>query len=334
MRRTIALLVAAQLAVAPSSFVSIAYATGVQPAQATAVQREQAQSKFVKGKELFAQKKFDAAYEQFRGSMEIVASPNARLYAARSLREMGKLVEAYVEFGRTEVEAKELAPQDPRYAKTGESAAAERKEIEPKLGFVTIKLDHASDGTTLEVNGEEVKRAQWGEPTPVVPGTTKVVVKTTGATPIEKSVPVSAGQKSEVSIDATAPGGGGSNGDAVITEQPKSGPESPSQPTDLRTWSYVAGGVGVVGLVTFGVFGAMSRSKYNDLKDTCGGHCPPSRQDDIDSGKRSQTIANIGLVVGIVGVATGVTLFVLSGKKKQSTEVVASPSWIGVRGVF
>lgn len=333
MRRTIALLVAAQLAVAPLSFVSIAQAVGVQPAQATAVQREQAQSKFVKGKELFAQKKFDAAYEQFRGSMEIVASPNARLYAARSLREMGKLVEAYVELGRTEVEAKELAPQDPRYAKTGEAAAAERKEIEPKLGFVTIKLDHGSDGTTLQVNGEEVQRAQWGEPTPVLPGATKIVVKPVGGTPIEKSVTVAAGQKTEISIDATAPNGGGDASPAK-TEESKPGPEAPSQPTDLRTWSYVAGGVGVVGLVTFGVFGAMSRSKYNDLKDSCHGPCPPSRQDDIDSGKRSQTIANIGLVVGIVGVATGVTLFVLSGKKKQTTEVVASPSWIGVRGVF
>jgi hypothetical protein len=333
MRRTIALLVAAQLAVAPLSYVSVARAIGVQPAQATAVQREQAQSKFVKGKELFAQKKFDAAYEQFRGSMEIVASPNARLYAARSLREMGKLVEAYVEFGRTEVEAKELAPQDPRYAKTGESAAAERKDIEPKLGFVTIKLDHASDGTTLQVNGEEVHPAQWGEATPVLPGPTKVVVKPAGGTTIEKTVTVTAGQRLDLPIDATAPGGGDSGG-AVTTEQPKTGPEAPSQPMDLRTWAYVAGGVGVAGLVTFGVFGAMSRSKYDDLKDSCGGRCPPSRQDDIDSGKRSQTIANIGLVVGVVGVATGVTLFVLSGKKKQTTEVVASPSWIGVRGVF
>ncbi|MGZ6083852.1 MAG: tetratricopeptide repeat protein [Polyangiales bacterium] len=327
MRTTIALLLAAQLAVAP-----FASAVGVQPAQATPVQREQAQAKFVKGRDLFAKKKYAEALEQFRGSMEIVASPNARLYAARSLREMGKLVEAYVEFGRTEIEAKELAPQDPRYVKTGESAAAERKEIEPKLGFVTIKIDHASDTTSIEVGGEEVKRAQWGEATPVMAGSTKILVKTPGAPTIERTVTVTAGEKSELHIDATAPNG---EPPVVKTEEPKPPtPEAPAQSNGLRTWSYVAGGVGIAGLATFGIFGAMSRSKYNDLKDSCHGPCPPSRQSDIDSGKRSQTIANIGLVVGVIGVATGVTLFVLSGKKEQKTEVVATPSWIGVQGVF
>lgn len=40
-------------------------------------------------------------------SLDIVASPNTRLYIGRCLRDMGRTVEAYVELGRAAVEAKE-----------------------------------------------------------------------------------------------------------------------------------------------------------------------------------------------------------------------------------
>ena len=160
----VALLAALHVAFMPA----IASAVGVSPGNATPVQREQAQSKFAKGKELFAQKKWDEALTEFRGSLDIVASPNARLYAARCLREKGNLVEAYVEFGRTEVEAKELAPQDPRYLKTGESAADERKSLEPKLGFVTVTIENAAENTTVNIVERTTliatRRDRFGQP--------------------------------------------------------------------------------------------------------------------------------------------------------------------------
>ena len=82
-----------------------ALAAGVDPANATPVQREQAQTHFLKGKASFDRNDLPGALEEFRASLEIVASPNARLYVARTLREMGRLVEAYAEFGRTAAEA-------------------------------------------------------------------------------------------------------------------------------------------------------------------------------------------------------------------------------------
>ncbi len=94
--------------------------------------------------------------------------------------------------------------------------------------------------------------------------------------------------------------------------------EAAPQPSavPLRTWAYVAGGVGGAGLVTFAIFGAMTSSKYSTLESSC-----PTRhscnQDDIDAGKRFQTIANVGLVVGIVGVGVGTTLFFLSSGQKH-----------------
>ena len=91
-----------------------------------------------------------------------------------------------------------------------------------------------------------------------------------------------------------------------------------------------------MGLVTFVAFGAMSNSVYHDLDSSCGGGpCPSSRADDISRGKRYQTIANLGLVVGILGAATGVTRFVLSApKSKSTTEVAVTPTGFLLRGSF
>src|ERR1700677_143702 len=82
----------------------LALADGVLPDVATPVQREQAQSRFAKGRDLLSKKQYDDALVEFRASHDIVASPNTRLEIARCLRTSGKLVAAYAELGRTSIE--------------------------------------------------------------------------------------------------------------------------------------------------------------------------------------------------------------------------------------
>src|ERR1700733_14473236 len=126
-----------------------AHADGVLPAVATPVQREQAQARFARGKELLEKKQYEAAMAEFRASHEIVESPNTRLELARCLRALGKLVPAYAEVCRTAVEAKELVAQDNRYQRAFDSATAEREEIEPQLGFVSLTIQNPVDDTKV-----------------------------------------------------------------------------------------------------------------------------------------------------------------------------------------
>ncbi len=327
------LLPALAMALALAASGAPARADGVDPGGATPVQREQAQGRFLKGRELYTQGRFDAALEEFRGSHGIVASPNARLYTARCHRELGHLVAAYSEFGRTIVEAREHAQEDPRYARTAESADEERKALAPKLGFLTLTVPHAEPGTKLTVAGEEIPGGR-AEAVPVEPGGAEIVVDTPGRAPIRQRADVAAGETKTMSVDAAA---------APSTTPPVAA-APPAAPTDdagrarMRTFSYVAGGVGVAGLATFAIFGALSNGKFEDLKTACrGGPCPPSRQDDIDAGRRDQTIANVGLVIGLIGVAAGVTLFLVSSPKKapaSSTGLVLAPTAGGIGGVF
>jgi hypothetical protein len=161
-----------------------ASADGVMPAAATPVQREQAQARFARGKELLGKKQYDAALAEFRASHEIVGSPNTRLELARCLRAMGRMVAAYAELGRAAVEAKELVGQDNRYQRAFDSASTERAEIEPQLGFVALTIQNPTDDTKVTVGGEEIRRAAWGEPAPAVAGSTEVIVETPGHAPL------------------------------------------------------------------------------------------------------------------------------------------------------
>ena len=278
---------------------------------------------------------YDQALVEFRSSHDIVASPNTRLEIARCLLAMSKLVAAYAELGRTAVEAKELKAEDNRYQRTYDAATDERNALGPKLGFVTLTIQSPSDGTRVTVGGEEIRRAAWTEPAPVLAGTTEVVVITPGHADVTRSVTLAAGGSTALTVDAQS---GASESPAPVAATEPLPVENPGHPVPLRTWAYVAAGVGVAGMATFAISGALAHSAYDDLQTSCGGGpCPPSRADDISSGKTKQTVANVGLAVGIVGFAAGTTLFVLSLEKKTdgpAAAVVVSPSWIGLRGTL
>lgn len=321
-----------------------ALAAGVAPGAATPVQREQAQSRFLRGRTLYAAKKYDDAYKEFAASLDIVASPNTRLYAGRCLRETGHLVQAYVELGRTEVEAKELTRDDPRYERTGAAAAEERNQLASRLGFVDLRVTNAEPETTVTVGGDDVKRGGWDEPIPAVPGSVDVVVRTPGREPVTRTVTVSAGKNASVAVDARA--------DAPSTEAVAVAAiptEAPEHGKGLRPYAFLAGGVAVAGLATFTVFGLMANGTHADLEKACGsGPCPPGHEDEISSGRTQQTIANIGLVVGAIGAAAAVTLFVLDARGSSSSDASATPaavfqprarvvargSFLGLEGTF
>jgi hypothetical protein len=337
-RPLVAALVFAGVASAFVSTASIARADGVLPAEASPVQREQAQSRFLRGKDLMAKQSYDLALAEFRASHDIVASPNTRLEVARCLLAMGRLVDAYAELGRTSVEAKELEAEDNRYERAYQAATAERNELQPKLGFVTLTIDNPTDATRVVVGGEEIRRAAWTEPAPVVAGTTEIVVSTPGHADVTRSVTLAAGASTALTVDAQS---GAPDAQApAVTTQPPSIP--PPHPNHLRTYAYVAGGVGAAGLLTFAILGAMAHSDYSDLQSACGGGpCPASKSDEISSGKTKQTVANVGLAVGIAGAAVGATLFVISLKQGSANDrpapsaaIVVGPGWLGMRGTL
>lgn len=119
----------------------------------------------------------------------------------------------------------------------------------------------------------------------------------------------------------------------------------------MRIGSYVALGVGVVGLGAGTLFAVQSKGKFEDANAItdreCGagnadcelGAAFPAWKSASDDAKSAKTLSLVGFIVGGVGVATGVTLFVLStGKKEQPATAKVEPylgfGALGVRGSF
>lgn len=313
------------------------WAAGASVQDATEEQKKSAQELFIEAKKHFDEKRFDEALEGFRASYDTVASPNSHLMVARTLRELDRLEEAFVTYEEVIKEAQEAAKLDPKYEKAAEAATKELDEIRSRVAFVTLQIVGATEDTQIFVNDTPVQKDQWGQTMPVRVGVITVSAKAPG--------------KADYSVDVTVAGGTVTHTVDLAQHWAPPPPAEPATPAaeethsvdllglDKRTWAYIAGGVGAAGVVTFGVFGAMNRSKYNSLDSDCpNGICPTDRNDDIDAGKRYQTIANIGLVVGVVGLGTGTALYFLSddeqGREQPTTQVGVGPGSVMVRGTF
>jgi hypothetical protein len=316
-----------------------AAADGVAPGEATPAQKKQAMDHFTTGKQAFVSKNWQMAIAELRASLDVVNSPNARLELARALRDSGALGEAWLEYGRVIDDATSLAATEDRYAKTSDAATGERTEVEAKLCFLMVNVVHAPPNAVLKVYGRAVPRELWTKPIMAIPGAVDVVlVDPTGKELARQTVAATGGQQATVTLDALPP-------PPPVTPMADDKPEfarpaPPPAPTPsngrarLRPYAYVAGGVGLVGFGLFTAFGLISSSDFNDLKSSCtDGHCATSKAGEISDGKTFQTVANIGLGVGIVGVAAGATLFVLSlPGKSDTTGLYIGPGTIGLRG--
>ncbi len=308
---------------------------GADPMTASSVQVEQAQARFARAKELYDNKDFEAALKEFQASRSIVASPNARLYQARCLRESGSLLEAYATFGRTMIEAMELAKMEARYGRTAEAARTEREELEAHLGFVKLNIHNATPTTTLTVNGEEIRRTAWTEPVVVLPGEVSVELATPGQPSESRNAAIAAGETQEFTLSVRPQQKAEPAPQAMPTPSPGSTQpiEPREQPTSLAPYAYTAVAVGAAGFGAFGFFGLSSKKKFDQLEAECGGAiCPENQADTLDEGKREQLWANIGLAVGVAGAAAAVTLFILDPDDEDSVALVLSPTMLSVRG--
>lgn len=109
-----------------------------------------------------------------------------------------------------------------------------------------------------------------------------------------------------------------------------------------RIAAYVALGVGAVGLGAGTFFVLSSHSKHSQANDkyaACGGSAGCTNSNPLssevgsldDSARSARTLGIVSYAVGVVGIGAGVTLFVLSGDKKQASGWSFSPQ-LGLNG--
>jgi hypothetical protein len=212
------------------------------------------------------------------------------------------------------------------------------------LGRLSVELVHAPPGTDVTVDGEMVPVAKLARPLFVAAGSVTVEATAPDGTVVRRVVAVNAGQSAAVEL----PFARHEARQRLVGGTPTASPErdqAPSTSSDRgkdHTLAFVAGGVGLAGITTFAVFGALSNAKFDALEGDCpGGHCAPDHAGDIAEGKRFQVIANVGLGVGILGAVGSAALFVFGGgsdadapRQRASARVGVGVGSVEVSGTF
>lgn len=278
--------------------------TGVPFDKAKYQQTRKATAAYKAGVKAMNEKKLDEALAKFRESYGVVASPNSRHMIARAHFEAGKLLEAYFEAQAAITEAEEASKKAAKYKKTAAAARAELDAIIEKLAVVTVNVVDAPVGAALTVAGIEIPSSNWGQELLLLPGETELVLTTEAGTETKK-VTLEAGPTT-IDISPPAP--------KPVEEPVDDTPEDEGgtyEGPDRLMMAIIAGGVGVAGMISFSIFGAMSSSKHDVLQENCNSSamtCSSEFEEDADAGSTYQVVANVSAVVGAVGLAAGAGL--------------------------
>jgi hypothetical protein len=271
-----------------------------------------AEAKFNAGLRLFKAGKMADALPVFREVADGSGSPNARLYVGHCLQQLGKYVEAHRAF--TAVVKQTTQRGDTKYETTREAALAQLGLLEPRVAKVVVSLVDIPNGLAVTLDGTALEEKDLGSPIVVEPGMHKVGGTAPEMAPVTRDITVDAGESKTTILTfkklETAP-----------APEPASQIEaSPSKPLPLRTVGFVAGGVGVAGMAVFTVAGLMAKSTFNRMSDVCGsaGCSDPGQLSEIDKGRSQQTLANVGLAVGLVGLSAGAALVILGGRHQDN----------------
>jgi hypothetical protein len=246
---------------------------------------------------------------------------------ATALQNTGDLLKARAEFMRARTEAEDAVRADESYRSTLTKIREGIAELEGVLGRLRVRLVDAPQGTAVTVDGEPVPAAKLVEPLFVAAGSVTVEATAPDGTVARQVVSINAGGSAAVELLFTRPQGRHERARKALRVAPEAGEAPPPSGGNEKNYTpaLVAGSIGIAGIATFAVFGVLSNSKYDALEKDCPvGHCTPDHDSDISQGKRFQTIANVGLGVGIAGAVTSAALIVFDAGSNSAPKQGAS----------
>ena len=273
--------------------------------------REEAKRLFTQGSAAFLGRRYTEALESLRVSYKLVPSPNSGLLIARCLREINRPIDAVEMYESVAADARRRAADgDPKYAQTAEVATTESSAVRATLGTVRVRVARPNAGAKISIDGGVAVPVTDAELVVLHPAG-EVLVRLKPATGAEQSQRATLAAGGELRMEFTPAA------IAPVTEPARGKPPAPPAPEgEPPAWtlpaSLVAGGVTLVGAGLFVGFGLQSQSIYDDLNQRCGpASCGSAERTRADDGERAQTLANVGLAVGLAGAAATVTFLLV-----------------------
>lgn len=293
---------------------------GAAPARVCHAQEISSEQKqrFAEAQRLYDEQKYEEALPKFKQLLDQTQSPNARLYVARCLRELGKLPEAYDEMATTVREAKQKAETEKKYEQTRDASASELALLSDRVGHVVIAITGAPSGVTVSLNGATLTGERMDTPITVTPGTSHIEVSGPGVETVKRDVEIRGGETKTAAIALTSARTAGDPKDPAQTAGQKGGM--------LRIGGIVVGSAGVASIGVFGALFGLAGARFATLEEECGGtRCTEARYADVvDEGKSFETGSFVMLGLGTAMIAAAVPMIILGGPEPSAEAPAAT----------
>lgn len=264
----------------------------------------------------------------------------AKLTLAECYEGLGKLAAAWVTYNLAEAQAARAGQADRQ-----KLAADRRAALEPRLPRLRIDVSDtvkAIPGLVIERDGTVVGLAQMGLALPIDQGEHRVVAKAPGRKTWEGVVSVSVlgatvvARVPELAMDEATPLPGPAAAPPAAHAEPGAD-EAGGGGGDLRLGGYFSVGLGAVGLVVGGIFGASAMSKKSDAEDghcTNGNHCDQEGVDLLNDSISAGNLSTIFVIAGAAFVGTGVVLIATAPADQPNVALQINPSGAALTGRF
>jgi len=245
---------------------------------------------------------------------------------AQQLRDQGKLIEARAQLIACGASA---CP-----APVAKQCGKWLQGVEAELPTLSLRVRDAKGDDVADVavtsDGAPLLASLDGRPVPMDPGVHRLAFRR-GSSTAQESIVVRAGEKDrlvDVQLSAPTP-----SAPKIVVAPPRAPPPRAEAGARFRfPWpAGVALGFGVAGFVTMGALAASANADASSLRQTCAPNCAES---DVDVVRTKLAVANVGLGVGIAGVAVAAIWIVVASVHHARAPSAVALSPFGVAGSF
>ena len=218
-------------------------------------------------------------------------------------------------------------------------AQRERARILPEVPYLTIVVASDAGGTsTVRRDGEVLAPNALGVEQAVDPGAHVIDYEGADGVRAQQRVVLAKGEHKTIVVGFAKPAEPTLPAAALAAPPPKLYERS------VTPWIYVTGGVGVAGLVTGSIAGALALRDKSTVDDKCTGRaCSQQGFDAADAAKLESTVSTVGFAVGAAGIIATVIVYVADACRGGSAQaapasrfsvVAIAPGVLGLGGAF
>jgi hypothetical protein len=214
-------------------------------------------------------------------------------------------------------------------------------QAQPKIAYLTVKVEPQVAQTSVTVGGTPVPAALIGAERPTDPGTHEVVASAPGYLETKSSVTLAEGGRQEIALKLEKdPNAAATPAPAATAAPPAPGqPMTPGAPADApkkrsNTFAFILLGLGGAGVVVGSVTGLLAMSKKGDL-NCPQDQCPPTEKNKLDSAQTMANVSTITFGVGLASAAVGTILLLTNSGGSEKAQGTVKPKaasvtpWLG-----